>query len=71
MKYSKLKHEIELLELRHKHETEVMKLKHATELSELKEKCNHTFEDGTSARQFTGTQWDSHYTCEICGKTIG
>lgn len=71
MKYSKLNHEIEMLKLQQKHEAEVMKLKHDMELNELKKKCTHMFEDGTSARQFGGTQWDAYYTCQICNKTIG
>lgn len=54
MKYSKLKQEIEMLELKHKHEMEVIMLRHEMEVDELKEKCTHKYEDESSAESFEG-----------------
>lgn len=70
MKYSKLKHDLEILELNHKHELQILKMKHEQARNELLSKCTHTYEDGTSARTFAGTQWDNWTECSICGKSI-
>lgn len=70
MRYSKLKNDLEILELNHKHELELLKMKHELAKKELLSKCTHTYEDGTSAKQFAGTQWDNWSECSICRKTL-
>lgn len=70
MKYSKLKHDLELLELNQKHELQILKLKHEQQRNELINSCNHSYEDGTSARETAGTQWDNYSVCGICKKNI-
>lgn len=70
MKYSKLKHEIELLDLNHKHSLELVKIKHEQERKQLLAKCIHKFEDGTTATSSHGTQWNSYSQCDICGKSV-
>jgi len=70
MKYSRLKHDIDILELNHKHEAQLLKMKQDIEKKELLSKCNHIYEDGTSARGMRGDQRDYYYVCEICGRSI-
>lgn len=70
MKYSKLKHDIEILELNQKHEIELLKMQHTQARNELIIQCKHTYEDGTSAKNSRGNQWDMFYNCSICGKTL-
>jgi hypothetical protein len=70
MKYSKLKNDLEILELQHKHEISMLKMKHEQAVKELLNKCTHKYEDGTSAKVFEGVQWDYWYACDICGKTV-
>lgn len=70
MKYSKLKHELELLELTHKHEAQLMEMRQSDERSYLLNKCTHKYEDGTPSREFKGNQFDSFYSCGICGVEI-
>ena len=70
MKYSKLKHDLEVLELNHKHELELLKMKHEQAKKEIMNKCLHTYEDGSSARVYKGVQWDSYYVCDICGRNV-
>lgn len=69
MKYSKLKHEIELLELNQKHEMDLLKMKQEQAKKELVSKCTHTYEDGSSANESRGGQWDPFHVCGICGVT--
>jgi hypothetical protein len=69
MKYSKLKNDLEMLELQHKHEIALLQMKHEQTKKELLSKCTHKYEDGTSADTYKGTQWDSWRECAICGKT--
>lgn len=70
MKYSKLKNDLEMLELQHKHEIALLQMKHEQSKNELLNKCTHKYEDGTSAESYKGVQWDSWRECSICGKTI-
>lgn len=70
MRYSKLKNELEVLELKHKHESARLHMNHQQEISELLNSCTHTFDDGTTARVANGVQWDLYYECAICGKTM-
>jgi len=70
MQYSKLKNEIEMLELKHKHDMQLLKMQHEQDVKELKSKCTHTYDDGTSAKTWQGVQWDYYYNCAICNKTI-
>lgn len=70
MKYSKLKHDLELLELTHKHEAQLLEMKHNNERKELRSKCVHKYEDGSSASSFKGNQFDHYYACAICGDAI-
>ncbi len=70
MKYSKLKNDLEVLELQYKHEITMLQINHEQAKRELLSKCTHTYEDGTSAKVFEGEQWNYHYKCGICGKTI-
>lgn len=70
MKYSKLKHEIELLDINHRHSLELLKVKNEQERKQLLDKCTHKFEDGTSATSSHGMQWDTYTKCDICGKSI-
>jgi hypothetical protein len=70
MKYSKLKHDLEVLELNHKHEVQLLNMKHEQDRSMLKSKCTHNYEDGSSAKEGNGVQWDMYYKCEICGKSL-
>lgn len=69
MRYSKLKNELEVLELKHKHENALLKMNHEQEKSELLNKCTHTYDD-TSAKCCDGVQLDLYYKCEICGKNL-
>ena len=70
MKYSKLKHELEVLELSHKHELALLKMKQEQEKTQLLSTCTHSYENGTSARESRGMQWDYHNVCGICGKSL-
>lgn len=67
MKYSKLKNELELLELNHKHEAQLMQMRQKSEKSYLLNKCTHKYEDGTSTSTFKGNQFDYFNECDICG----
>ncbi|UUV46223.1 hypothetical protein [Bacillus phage vB_BanS-Thrax2] len=68
MSYSKLKNEIEVLELKHKHQLAELQMKHRQEINALKITCNHTYDDGSSAKRAEGTQWDNYSQCKICNK---
>lgn len=70
MKYSKLKHEIDIMKLNHKHETDLLKMKHTMTEKELLKQCTHEYDDGSSAKRFTGTQWDEAHNCEICEQSL-
>ena len=70
MKYSKLKHDLEILELNNKHELELLKMKHQQAKMELINKCAHMYEDGTSARTSKGDQRETWYVCDICNKQL-
>ena len=70
MKYSKLKNDLEVLELNNKHELELLKMKHEQAKKELISKCTHTYEGGASAITSRGSQWDFYSICDICGKSI-
>lgn len=70
MNYSKLKHDLEILELNQKHELDLLKMQQEQTKKELLSKCTHTYEDGSSAKTFGGTQWDHFYVCDICKKTL-
>lgn len=70
MKYSKLKNEIEMLELQHKHEIALLQMKHEQAKSELMNKCTHKYEDGTSTRVGKGGQWNYWDECDICKKVM-
>lgn len=71
MKYSKLKNEMEVLELKHQHQMAELKMNQEEELRVLKRKCTHKYDDGTSARRSEGNQWDYYYVCQICNTTLG
>lgn len=70
MRYSKLKYDIEILELNHKHELEMLKMKHEMAKKELLKTCTHRWDDGSSASEFRGTQWDNWNACAICGRLV-
>lgn len=70
MKYSKLKHDIELLELSNKHELQLLQMKHEQAKRELLSKCHHKYDDGTSAYAFRGDQRDNWHVCDICKKVL-
>lgn len=70
MRYSKLKHDIEVLELNQKHEMDLLSMKQEQARKELLSKCKHEYEDGTSAKVSNGMQWDLYYVCGICGKSL-
>lgn len=70
MNYSKLKHELELLELNHKHELKLLEMKQKNEKIKLLSSCNHKYEDGSSASSFRGNQYDNHQACGICEKSL-
>ncbi|UUV47007.1 hypothetical protein [Bacillus phage vB_BanS-Thrax5] len=70
MKYSSLKNEIEVLELKHKHQLAELTMRHQQEINALKMSCGHTYDDGGSAKVSGGTQWDYYYVCAICNKTL-
>jgi len=70
MKYSKLKHDLEVLELTHKHEIQLLQMQHSQAKNELLNKCKHTYEDGSTAKTTIGMQWDSYQSCKICGKSV-
>lgn len=70
MKYSKLKHDLEILELTQKHELALLNASHKAQKTSLLSSCTHTYDDGSSTRKFEGTQWDSYYRCAICGKLL-
>jgi hypothetical protein len=70
MKYSKLKHDLEIMELQHKHEIQLLNMKHEQARKELLIKCTHKYEDGSSAQGFRGSQWDNYNACDICGRRM-
>jgi hypothetical protein len=70
MKYSKLKHDLEILELNNKHELELLKIKHEHAKNELINKCTHKYDDGVTAREFAGDQRDNWTICGICKKVL-
>lgn len=70
MGYSKLKHELELLDLNHKHELKLLEMKQKNEKNELLNSCTHRYEDGSSASSFRGNQYDNYQACDICGKSL-
>ncbi|GLO66233.1 hypothetical protein [Oceanobacillus kimchii] len=68
MKYSKLKNELELLEVKQRQELDLLKMKQEKELEDLRQTCTHTYEDGQLAKKDKGG-WDylnSYVECEIC-----
>lgn len=71
MKYSKLKNEMEVLELKHKHQLAELQMNQNEEMRLLQRKCTHTYDDGTSARKSEGNQFDIYYVCKICNTTLG
>lgn len=70
MKYSKLKHDLELLDLNHNHDLKLLEMKQKNERAELLNSCNHIYEDGSSASSFRGNQYDNYRACDICGKNL-
>lgn len=70
MKYSKLKNEIEVLELKHKHQLEELKMNQRNEMRLLKRTCTHKYDDGANAKRTEGTQWDYYYVCQICMEAL-
>jgi hypothetical protein len=70
MKVSELKHKIELMKLNQKHAVELLNARHEEELKELLKTCKHEYDDGSSAKQTSGSQFNSYHTCSICGKNM-
>lgn len=70
MGYSKLKHELELLELNHKHELKLLEMKQKNEKNALVNSCNHIYEDGSNAGTTKGDQRESWRVCSICNKSL-
>lgn len=70
MAMSELKHKIDLLNLEEKYELEKLKMKYETERKQLLAKCNHRYDNNSSAEIMKGLQWDNWYECAICGKHI-
>jgi hypothetical protein len=67
MRVSKLKHDLEIMELNHKHEIEIIKMKHEMEKEQLLSQCTHKYDDGSSAYTWEGMQWNGYECCSICG----
>jgi hypothetical protein len=64
------KHELDLLELEYKLKMEELRIKHSQVKNELISSCIHKYDDGTSARETDGVQWDYWDKCGICGKVL-
>lgn len=65
---SKLQYEIQTLKLKRDYEVKVLQMKYDMEIEQLKQQCNHKYDDGSSATTWEGMQHNGYEKCLICGK---
>lgn len=70
MKVSKTKYDIELLSLEKEHKLKIVEMEYQLKIDQLKNTCNHKYDDGSSATRWCGMQHNGYEVCDICGKLI-